>query len=313
MRKLAWAMIPDEEKLTQSAFLLAAASAESRDPSEHADNIVALELIKAGYEIRDKFVNKSPAFATHFYTRDKIDINYAFLISDLMISRGLSRLYLSCDRRMAHMIDEMVADVVSSRLDAANLLKSDSLDLKKYVEIIVRSLGSLVRVGLVSIKKSAVINTELQKTVSSLARNFAVACEFSEDFVGFFGGSGPICNDFSAISLENANIIFVLLLLKEVASEYEGTAIADMIGAVRSRGPSLSHKELWKIKLLLKKYNVTDSALKTISDNAGSARQCLGELGWSGSGEIGDFLTILLRSNWDAGFIQRMREDAGKR
>lgn len=203
------------------------------------------------------------------------------------------------------MIDEMVSDVVSSRLDASSLITSDSLDLKKYSEIIVRGLGSLVMVGLATIKRTAAIDSELRKSIAALAKNYAVACEFSEDFIGFFGGNGPVCNDFSAISLENANLVFILLLLREVASEYEGAALSAMIGTLRSRGPSLSHKELWKIKMLLKKYNITDTALRTISDNAAAARRGLSSLGWADSGDIGEFVSSLLRNNWDAGFLSR--------
>ncbi|HNY11835.1 MAG TPA: hypothetical protein PKK26_09625 [Candidatus Wallbacteria bacterium] len=305
MRKQAMTLLPDEGSLAQSAFLLLIAESESETPEIYVDAIVALELLKAGYEIRDKLVNKSPTFSPHFFIKDKIDVNYGLLISDVLISRGLSYLYFNCDRRINNHIDLMVSDIVNSRLDIAQLLKSESLDLKKYSEIIVRNFGSVIKIGLLTIKNSSIVNPQLLTSISNLAMNYSVACEFAEDFSGFFGTAARYNNDLSRISIENTNLIYPILLLMELVSSYEAEMLKNILITLKCKGGALGHKEMWRIKVLMKKYNVIDFALRKISEHISSALSEMKILGWNESEPLVDFVNLLLKSNWSIEFINR--------
>ncbi|MEZ7890767.1 MAG: hypothetical protein QMC67_03390 [Candidatus Wallbacteria bacterium] len=305
LKKIALNILPDESKLSQTAFLLHAAENELENPEMAVGTIVALELLRIGYEIRDKLVNKTPTFSTHFFLKDKLDMNYGLLISDVIISKGMSYLYCNCDRRMVQHIDEAINDIVNSRVDVAGLLKSDSLDLSKYAEMIVRSLGSVFKLGLLSIKTTAIINSQMQKSVYNLALNFAIACEFAEDFTGFFLSSGNYDNDINTLQTENTNIIFPLLLLNEVVSGYESTTLKNILINLKNKGGPIGHKELWRVKNLMKKYNVTDYILRKISDHIDTASAEIKVLGWRKSDEMTEFITLLLRSNWDINYISK--------
>lgn len=303
IRKLAVNLLPDESHMLQSAFLLLAAECENNDPAPYIDRIVALELLKTGYEIRDKLVNKTPTFSTHFYVKDKLDMNYGFLISDMLISKALSHLYNNSERRLVGLIDDMVADVVNSRLDVAYLLKSESLDLKKYTEIIIRCFSSIIKIGFLSIKPAAVINPQLHNSVSNLATNLAVACEFAEDFAGFL--KAPFANngDMSYVLIENTNLVFPILLLCEIASSYETQMLRNVLNGLKQKGTPPSNKEVWRMKTLIKKYNVNDFALKKINDHAVSALMELKVLNWQHPDRLDRHINALLKSNWDVEFI----------
>jgi len=303
IRKQAIAILPDESNMLQSAFLLLAAECESEDPENFIDKIVALELLKIGYEIRDKLVNKTPTFSTHFFVKDKMDMNYGFLISDTLISKAMSYLYYNCDRRITHLLDETISDIVSSRLDVAYLLKSESLNLKKYAEIIIRSFSSIIKIGLLSIKSSAIINPQLQNSAINLATNFAVACEFAEDFAGFFRNSAQQNGDMSYLLIENTNLIFPILLLMELVSGYEGEMLKNMLISLKHKGVLPNNKEIWRMKVLMKKYNVTEFAMKKISDHVASAKTELKVLAWDAPDKLEKLVTMLLKSNWGIDFL----------
>ncbi len=303
IRKMALNLLPDESHFLQSAFLLLAAECEDNDAGPYVDKIVALELLKTGYEIRDKLVNKTPTFSTHFYIKDKLDMNYGFLISDMLISRALSHLYNYCDRRLINLLDSMVADIVNSRLDVAYLLKSDSLDLKKYTEIIIRCFSSIIKIGFLIIKPAAVINPQLYNSASNLATNLAVACEFAEDFAGFL--KAPVSNsgDMSYVLIENTNIVFPILLLSEIASSYEAQMLKNILNSFKHRGAPPSNKEIWRMKTLMKKYNVNDFALKKINDQIVSALMELKILNWQQPDKLDRLVNTLLKSNWDLDYL----------
>ncbi|OQA74372.1 MAG: hypothetical protein BWY32_03613 [bacterium ADurb.Bin243] len=303
IRKLALNLLPDESRMLQSAFLLLAAECENSDPEPFIDKIVALELLKTGYEIRDKLVNKTPTFSTHFYVKDKLDMNYGFLISDMLISRALSHLYNNSERRLINLIDVMVNDIVNSRLDVAYLLKSESLDLKKYTEIIIRCFSSIMKIGFLSIKPAAVINPQLHNSASNLATNLAVACEFAEDFAGFL--KAPFANngDMSYVLIENTNLVFPILLLSEIASSYESQMLKNVLTTMKHKGAAPSNKEIWRMKTLVKKYNVNDFALKKINDHIVSALMELKILNWQQPDKLDRHINMLLKSNWDVEYL----------
>jgi hypothetical protein len=305
IRKVAVNLLPEESSFLQSAFLLLAAEGESNDAEPFVDKIVALELLKTGYEIRDKLVNKTPTFSTHFYAKDKLDMNYGFLISDMLISKSLSHLYNYSDRRLINLIDAMVADIVNSRLDVAYLLKSDSLDLKKYTEIIIRCFSSIIKIGFLTIKPAAVINPQLHNSASNLATNLAVACEFAEDFAGFL--KAPFANngDMSYILIENTNLVFPILLLSEIASSYESQMLKNILIGLKHRGALPTNKEIWRMKTLMKKYNVNDFALKKINDHVVSALMELKVLNWQQPDKLDRLINMLLKSNWDADYLRQ--------
>ena len=303
IRKLAANLLPGEGQMLQSAFLLLAAECENGDASPYIDKIVALELLKTGYEIRDKLVNKTPTFSTHFYVKDKLDMNYGFLISDMLISKALSHLYNNSERRLIGLIDDMVADIVNSRLDVAYLLKSESLDLKKYTEIIIRCFSSIMKIGFLSIKPAAVINPQLHNSASNLATNLAVACEFAEDFAGFLKAPFAQTGDMSYVLIENTNLVFPILLLSEIASSYETHMLKNILTGLKHKGSPPTNKEIWRMKTLIKKYNVNDFALKKINDHAASALMELKILGWQQPEKLDRHINALLKSNWDVEHI----------